>query len=125
MQNRLVNPAQPPILPFGTHTALNPDSTEPVSNFSLTQRNPMMTRREALKTTVLATAACATTGVIAQSNLVKSNVVVGVNVAAGPFTLPPLPYAYDALEPHIDTMTMQIHHDKHHQAYIPNLNAAV
>lgn len=41
------------------------------------------------------------------------------------FTLPPLPYAYDALEPHIDTLTMQIHHDKHHQAYVTNLNAAL
>jgi superoxide dismutase, Fe-Mn family len=41
------------------------------------------------------------------------------------FTLPPLPYAYDALEPHIDTTTMQIHHDKHHQAYVDNLNKAI
>jgi Fe-Mn family superoxide dismutase len=41
------------------------------------------------------------------------------------FTLPPLPYAYDALEPHIDTQTMQIHHDKHHQAYVDNLNKAI
>lgn len=41
------------------------------------------------------------------------------------FTLPPLPYPYDALEPHIDTLTMQIHHDKHHQAYVTNLNAAL
>ncbi len=43
----------------------------------------------------------------------------------GPFTLPPLPYDYAALEPHIDTQTMQIHHDKHHQAYVDNLNKAV
>lgn len=41
------------------------------------------------------------------------------------FTLPPLPYAFDALEPHIDAQTMQIHHDKHHQAYVTNLNAAL
>jgi Fe-Mn family superoxide dismutase len=41
------------------------------------------------------------------------------------FTLPPLPYAYDALEPHIDEKTMQIHHDKHHQAYVDNLNKAI
>lgn len=41
------------------------------------------------------------------------------------FELPPLPYAYDALEPHIDTLTMQIHHDKHHAAYVNNLNAAL
>lgn len=39
--------------------------------------------------------------------------------------LPPLPYAYDALEPHIDEQTMRIHHDKHHQTYITNLNAAL
>ncbi len=42
-----------------------------------------------------------------------------------PFTLPALPYAADALEPHIDAQTMQIHHGKHHQAYINNLNAAL
>ncbi len=40
-------------------------------------------------------------------------------------TLPALPYAHDALEPHIDAMTMQIHHGKHHQAYVNNLNAAI
>jgi Fe-Mn family superoxide dismutase len=40
-------------------------------------------------------------------------------------SLPPLPYAPDALEPHIDSQTMQIHHGKHHQAYVNNLNAAL
>jgi Fe-Mn family superoxide dismutase len=42
-----------------------------------------------------------------------------------PFTLPPLPYASDALEPHIDKMTMEIHHGKHHNAYVTNLNKAL
>ena len=42
-----------------------------------------------------------------------------------PFTLPALPYAPDALEPHIDKMTMEIHHGKHHDAYVTNLNKAL
>jgi len=41
------------------------------------------------------------------------------------FTLPPLPYAHDALEPYVDKMTMEIHHGKHHQAYVTNLNKAL
>jgi Fe-Mn family superoxide dismutase len=42
-----------------------------------------------------------------------------------PYSLPPLPYAYDALEPHFDSRTMEIHHTKHHQAYITNVNNAL
>ncbi|MCL1807642.1 MAG: superoxide dismutase [Oscillospiraceae bacterium] len=42
-----------------------------------------------------------------------------------PFALPPLPYAYDALEPHIDTLTMELHHDRHLKTYVDNLNAAL
>ena len=42
-----------------------------------------------------------------------------------PFEVPPLPYDYAALEPHVDTQTMQIHHDKHHQAYVDKANAAL
>ena len=42
-----------------------------------------------------------------------------------PYALPPLPYDYNALEPHIDEQTMRIHHDKHHGAYVTNLNAAI
>jgi Fe-Mn family superoxide dismutase len=44
---------------------------------------------------------------------------------AAPYSLPPLPYPVDALEPHIDTQTMTIHHGKHHQAYVNNLNTAL
>jgi Fe-Mn family superoxide dismutase len=45
--------------------------------------------------------------------------------ATGPFTLPPLGYAFDALEPHIDAQTMMIHHDRHHAAYVNNANQLV
>jgi Fe-Mn family superoxide dismutase len=81
----------------------------------------MMTRRNALKTTALAAAACATISTlpaIAQPAPAASN-------APGPFKLPPLPYDFDALEPHLDARTMEIHHDKHHAAYVTNLNKAV
>jgi len=81
----------------------------------------MMTRRQAIKTTALASAAFATLpGAIAQTNATAP-----AAASSGPFTLPPLPYAYDALEPHIDAQTMHIHHDKHHAAYVANLNKAV
>jgi Fe-Mn family superoxide dismutase len=82
----------------------------------------MMTRRQALKTTALVTAACAAVpGAIAQT----ASTAAAPAAPAGPFTVPPLPYAFDALEPHIDAQTMQIHHDKHHAAYVANLNKAV
>jgi len=80
----------------------------------------MMTRRQAIKTTALASAALATLpGAIAQTNSTAP-----AAAPSGPFTLPPLPYAYDALEPFIDAETMHIHHDKHHAAYVANLNKA-
>ena len=53
-----------------------------------------------------------------------SGVMAGPCKAAGPFSLPPLPYAANANEPHIDAMTMEIHHDRHHAAYVANLNTA-
>lgn len=51
--------------------------------------------------------------------------VAGAAAKEAAFTLAPLPYAYDALEPHIDTLTMQLHHDKHHQAYTDKFNEAL
>src|SRR5687768_10011315 len=56
------------------------------------------------------------------------NSILGNNSIIFPeenFMLPELSYGYDALEPHIDTLTMQIHHDKHHRAYVDNLNKAI
>jgi Fe-Mn family superoxide dismutase len=77
----------------------------------------MMTRREALKSTALAAAAFAVVpGALAQTTPAGGG---------SAFLLPALPYAYDALEPYLDAQTMQIHHDKHHAAYVANLNKAV
>jgi Fe-Mn family superoxide dismutase len=87
-----------------------------------TKGNPMMTRRQAIKTGTLAGAAITlSAGAIAQT----AAPTTATAPAAGPFTVPPLTYAYDALEPYIDAQTMQIHHDKHHVAYVANLNKAV
>jgi Fe-Mn family superoxide dismutase len=73
----------------------------------------MITRREALKKSVLAAAAAAAApALLAQA-------------PAAPFKLDPLPYAPDALEPFIDAQTMSIHHGKHHNAYVTNLNKAL
>ena len=73
------------------------------------------TRRQLIQSVVFAGAAAgASTVSLAQAPPAK-----------GPFTLPPLPYATDALEPHIDARTMEIHHDRHHATYVNNLNNAL
>jgi Fe-Mn family superoxide dismutase len=82
----------------------------------------MMTRRQAIKTGALAGAALAA---LPQAIAQPNSAVPAVAATNGPFTLPPLPYAFDALEPYIDARTMEIHHDKHHAAYVANLNKAV
>jgi Fe-Mn family superoxide dismutase len=84
-----------------------------------------LTRREAVK--ILGTgAALAGLGVLAPAARAQTpSVPVGAGATAQPFVLPPLGYAVDALEPHIDARTMEIHHDKHHQAYVTNANKAL
>jgi Fe-Mn family superoxide dismutase len=79
----------------------------------------MITRRFAIKATLLSGAA------LLSRELQAQPAPAAAPAPTGPFTLPPLPYAYDALEPHIDAKTMEIHHDKHHAAYVAKLNAAV
>ena len=79
-----------------------------------------MTRREALKRSALVTATLA--AALSWPARLKAQAAAA---PAGPFKLPPLPYEFDALEPSIDARTMEIHHDKHHQAYVTNLNKAV
>jgi superoxide dismutase, Fe-Mn family len=66
------------------------------------------------------------TGAIALGTYpIKNSWAADLAQAAEPFKLPPLPYAYNALEPHIDEQTMRFHHDKHHAAYVNNLNGAI
>ena len=79
-----------------------------------------MTRREALSTLGVSALALAATG-----RTLGAAAPDQAPPPAGPYTLAPLPYAFDALEPHIDAQTMQIHHDRHHQAYVNNLNTAL
>jgi len=96
----------------------------------------MLTRREAIKAALFSTTALAASlrpvhadapslPPAAPPLTIAPSPPGNVIAIDGPFVLPPLPYAYDAIEPYIDAQTMQIHHDKHHAAYVKNLNAAV
>jgi Fe-Mn family superoxide dismutase len=78
--------------------------------------NDKLHRREFLKATGLTVAGAAILG---------GNTSLFAQDVAPPFTLPELPYAFNALEPHIDAMTMEIHHGKHHKGYVDNLNKAI
>jgi len=71
------------------------------------------------------TAAQAVTVVAAVSSFTPEHVFAETAEPSGPFKLPPLPYAFGTLEPDIDAKTMELHHDKHHAAYVKNLNTAL
>ncbi len=78
----------------------------------------MITRRQALKTFTVAAAAFVGAPALRIASAADA-------APSGPYSLPPLPYAFDALEPFIDARTMEIHYTKHHAAYVANLNKAV
>ena len=79
----------------------------------------ILSRRDALRAGALGLTAVA--GVPPRAGLRRPRPTAGGEV----FTVPKLPYDFDALEPHIDAKTMEIHHDKHHAAYVKNLNNAL
>lgn len=91
----------------------------------------MITRRKAVQKTLGAAAVLAfasrSSSLLQGQTATPAAPAAGVSgtAPAGPFHLPKLPYAYDALEPHIDAQTMEIHYSKHHAAYVNNLNKAL
>ena len=84
-----------------------------------------MNKRTFLKTSALATAAALVNPFKLISNTLTPDLGAAEPFVPGNFELPALPYAPDALEPHIDKMTMEIHHGRHHNAYVSNLNKGV
>lgn len=85
----------------------------------------MMNRRHVLKALGLSAGLAAAGSTFEIRSLAQAAETQAAATSKAPFTLPPLPYAYDALEPYIDATTMHLHHDKHHQAYVNHLNATV
>lgn len=83
-----------------------------------------MNKREFIKLTSLAGVA-ALSGPLSSLAVPVTTTKTSFDDPKAPFVVPPLPYAYDALEPYIDKMTMELHHDKHHGAYVKNLNEAI
>jgi len=83
----------------------------------------MITRRQALKAGALGALGCMANGALLNA-AGQAPVATTGTATGGPFAVPPLPYPFDALQPYIDARTMEIHHDKHHAAYVANLNKA-
>lgn len=92
---------------------------------SLNRRNFMLLFGATVGTAAIG--ACRATRNQSSTPAPKATPTETTNIAptSGPFQLPALPYDYNALEPHIDARTMQFHHDKHHAAYVKNLNDAI
>jgi len=85
----------------------------------------MNNRRDFLKKSALASLGIIATNAIAEEQIQQLEQVGNLNLPLSNFELPKLPYTYDALEPFIDKQTMEIHHSKHHKAYIDNLKKAL
>lgn len=83
------------------------------------------TRRDFIKLSGLVAVASSTGLLFTKSGVLADSVGETIPKMDGAFELPSLPYSYDALEPYIDKLTMEIHHTKHHQAYVNNLNKAL
>lgn len=84
-----------------------------------------MTRKEFLQTSAAAAAGALLVPQTVFGQATENAPIQEISALASPFVLAPLPYAFKALEPAIDAQTMEIHHDKHHAAYITNLNTAL
>jgi len=85
----------------------------------------MSERRDFLKKSALLSLGTLASSIVSAKKLETIEELSKEHFLADEFTLPALPYAYDALEPFIDKQTMELHHDKHHQAYVTNLNKAL
>jgi Fe-Mn family superoxide dismutase len=101
-----------------------PHSLPPPNAAAANGGESMMNRRFLLKALGL-TAGLAAGNALEVASLAQAPAAPPAAPPSGPFVLPPLPYAYDALEPYIDATTMHLHHDKHHASYVEKLNAAV